>query len=173
MNPSRLLIAGFVAIALTTGLVACGQEEPDEFESHLDSKQPGGADEGSGASHPVGTSTYVSRLEAGDCLVEDTDASSRIVTVVACDRPHVSEVFHLFDVSTPEFDVAAVEAEADERCTLEFEAFVGVPFNDSGLDLTWLTPTEESWERDDREVVCMVEDADGAELTGSLRDSRR
>jgi hypothetical protein len=41
------------------------------------------------------------------------------------------------------------------------------------LYITWLAPTEESWdELDDREIVCMVA-SDNGNLTGSMRGTGR
>jgi hypothetical protein len=46
-----------------------------------------------------------------------------------------------------------MNAQADELCAAEFESFVGLPYEESVLYLTYLTPTREGWSEGDREVV--------------------
>jgi hypothetical protein len=66
----------------------------------------------------------------------------------------------------------AVVEQADESCTAEFESFVGLPYEESALYLSYLTPSEETWPAGDREVLCTVYDPAG-DTTGTLFDANR
>jgi hypothetical protein len=67
---------------------------------------------------------------------------------------------------------AEVEGIVEDQCLVEFESFVGMPYDQSALEVTWLEPTEESWEAGDRELVCMITDPAG-QTTGSLEGANR
>jgi hypothetical protein len=49
---------------------------------------------------------------------------------------------------------------------------VGMSYDQSALEVTWLEPTEESWEAGDRELVCLITDPAG-QTTGSLEGANR
>ena len=65
-----------------------------------------------------------------------------------------------------------MEAIVQEQCLTSFEGFVGMPYEESALEVTWLEPTPESWEQGDRELVCMITDPAG-DVTGSLEGANR
>lgn len=67
---------------------------------------------------------------------------------------------------------AEVEGIVEDQGLAEFESFVGMPYDQSALEVTWLEPTEESWEAGDRELVCMITDPAG-QTTGSLEGANR
>ena len=51
---------------------------------------------------------------------------------------------------------------------------VGISAFDSELFFSWLLPTLDSWDRrNDREIVCVVGEGNGAPLTGSVRNLGR
>jgi hypothetical protein len=90
-------------------------------------------------------------------------------------QAHDAEVYALFDMpdSTWPGDTAIDDA-ATNGCIPRFHSFVGTSFEMSELNITWLEPTQESWqELDDREITCMVTTMDGSKLTGSMRGSGR
>ncbi len=109
-------------------------------------------------------------LEVGDCLGEaELGAEIDSVEVLPCDEPHASEIYASIILGDPEFPgIAAITAEADERCLAEFEAFTGGPWADSAYDFTYLHPTEGSWANGDREILCQIYDPAGP-TTGSLQ----
>ncbi|MFB7250882.1 septum formation family protein [Microbacterium sp. NPDC056234] len=115
-------------------------------------------------------------LKVGDCMpadaiseTEQTDAS-----VVPCSEPHGYEVYHEFELADGEFPGAdAIQAEVEAQCLPAFDAFVGLPFEESALDITWYEPTESSWtEGDDRLVQCLVYDTAG-DVEGTLKGAAR
>ncbi len=115
-------------------------------------------------------------LEVGQCYdspTEETEVST--VSSKPCDEPHDQEVYAVFDYPNPPEDFpgeSAMEDVAVDRCTAEFEPFVGTDYDSSQFDFYYLVPSDETWADGDREVVCSVFDPDG-KLTGSVRGSGR
>lgn len=116
-------------------------------------------------------------LEVGDCIpfVEYDPESESIyeVPVVPCDRPHTDEVFFMYQMDDGEYpgDDAAYDL-AWDSCYAQFEAFVGIPYEDSELDFYTYTPTKQSWARaSDRTVHCIVFSYE--DVTGTLEGAGR
>ena len=108
-------------------------------------------------------------LEVGQCaqLPDQSGGSVSSLETVECDQAHDAEVYHLFDLPDGEFPGAAgVQEQASTGCLEAFEGYTGTPFEESPLQFSALTPTEEGWGRGDQEVVCYLFDPSG-ELTGS------
>jgi hypothetical protein len=114
-------------------------------------------------------------LEVGDCF-EEMGAGSEIsnVDIVGCEEPHAYEVYAARDLTGDAFpgDTAIADS-AYDTCYSRFSTYVGVSYRQSALDFTWLVPTSSSWDHGDREILCMVYDLRGAELTESMQGSRR
>lgn len=126
--------------------------------------------------------TEVPVLEAdqsliGACLAFDADTGAEITAFprVDCAEPHSHEVFAVLDSKErtyPGFE--ALEAEAQVACMAEFEPYVGIDAFDSELFYEWIVPTLDSWDRaDDRQIVCVAGNLNGAPLQASVRDSKR
>lgn len=112
-------------------------------------------------------------LSEGDCWDDPSETSDTVnqVEVVPCDEPHDNEVYLVFDLADGDFDASAVQSDADTGCLDAFDAFVGTPYEDSRLDYFNLTPTADSWDAGDREVVCSLYDIDLKKLVGSMEGS--
>ena len=115
-------------------------------------------------------------LEVGSCFDDASDNEQQEVVsdvpIVDCDEPHDNEVFFTYDL--PEGDYPGAEAlnlSAEERCVGAFADYVGADYQSSSLDVSWLSPTTESWDRDDREITCILFDGQLAKLTGSVAGS--
>lgn len=152
-----LLAAGLVALAAVAGvLYATGDEPaaaPDERVEPIE--QP---------------------FRVGDCFDDPgaLDPDDPIPTV-ACDEPHDHEVFHTFEYAQadgPPPEDIAIERTNDE-CIPAFEAFVGVPFEESELGFYPLEPTDRQWRNGERTVRCAILTMDGSKLTGSVRGAER
>lgn len=122
-------------------------------------------------------------LTAGSCLDPPGEIAPELssVRVVPCDTPHTQEAFdtirYAADDGTaddgavhPGDEVLAAYAEA--QCARRYQGYVGVPYAQSGLLLTYLLPSVRGWHHGDRAVVCVVTTA-GEPLTGSVKGSRR
>jgi Septum formation len=117
----------------------------------------------------------VFRFRVGDCFNDPSTGSEEITDVAAvpCSQAHDNEVFHLFDLADGSFpDEATLDVRVYEECTPAFNSYVGTPYELSELFVAPITPTEDSWAADDREVVCVLY-ASGARLIGSMKDARR
>lgn len=113
----------------------------------------------------------------GTCLDFGDEVGAEVteLPVVDCAQPHSHEIFSV--VLSPEdvypgFD--ALEGEAQARCLGAFEDYVGISAFDSELFYSWLVPTLTSWDQeDDREIICVAGEGNGAPLTGSVRGVAR
>jgi hypothetical protein len=120
----------------------------------------------------------VMTLQVGDCF-DDPEVLDEVVFDVAavpCTDSHDNEVFAVQSVSAvfggafPGLD--ALEQHGYEVCSGQtFDSYVGASYLDSALEVFTITPTEESWDQGDREIVCALFRLDFAPLTGSARGS--
>jgi len=125
----------------------------------------------------------VETLEPGDCVTPSAEQDAlREVPAADCDDAHGVETFAVLDIDTADFPDAPgsaypggadLRAYAYDACQAPFEAYVGVPFWDSVLDITTITPSPSTWATGDREIVCLITDIDGNPLTGSARNAAR
>ena len=113
--------------------------------------------------------------QAGDCLrIGDADPSGPLteLTQVDCDEEHELEVFHTFELEPDDTAGDARVAAVAEGCLGEaFTAYVGVPADESPLQLLPLPPTTEQVADGERTVRCTVRPPDGGTTTGSVRDT--
>ena len=115
----------------------------------------------------------VNDLEVGDCVADV--AGGFTVQTVPCSEPHGEEVFAAADLSDGSGDFPgyeAIDVQAEEFCSAEFEGFVGLPYEDSMLHMYSVSPSEERWDAGDRVVHCTIYDPAG-DVSGSLRDAER
>lgn len=121
-------------------------------------------------------------LRAGQCYNEgswfDEERERRIelTATVACDQPHQREVFFEAEFPAPNGapfpgDVAMDEW-STEVCYGAFETFVGLEYELSRYEISFIHPTEATFEHEvgrHRRVTCVLFDLDGDELVGSAR----
>lgn len=116
----------------------------------------------------------VFELKVGQCF--DDPENMEVVSdveIVDCDEAHDNEVYALFDMPSGDFPgVSVVEEAALEGCYDAFEPYVGIDYASSVLDFSWLSPTPDSWENGDYEIVCIAYDLDLKKLTDTVKDSR-
>lgn len=123
-------------------------------------------------------------LQLGDCFdtpdaLADADETEmqeiEAVRAVPCSDPHDEEIFFVFELDDgPTVPGRATIDEAlGSQCLPAFDEFVGMPYEDSQLDISWLEPTAESWKQGDRVVTCTVYDLSGEKLVGSARGAAR
>lgn len=121
-------------------------------------------------------------LEPGTCI-EDASAFTGTevneitqTRAIPCRLPHEAEVYLRQDLAVgpdaPFPGVGALRNQAQSACRDGFEAFVGVRWTQSELEIAALWPSPSSWVEGDRLVVCAVFRLDGQPLTGSARGSR-
>ena len=149
-----------MAIALL--LAACGDDGLNRNESgRVTEPQP----------------ASVPELLTGDCFDDpEPDELNAIdeVEVVPCEVPHDNEIYYSFDLAEgtlPGTD-ALFEISAGQ-CLPAFDAFVGIAFELSEMDVFPLTPTPAQWEDGHRTVHCVLFNLDLSELVGSARGTAR
>jgi hypothetical protein len=163
LRPSRAL-TGALLLALALAAGACGDDDDEDA----------GGGEGATTTSPEAEEQTVFAVEKGDCLAsEPSGGEVSEVPTVGCEEPHTSEAFHVATIDAEELPSSAeIEQLVEEECVAEFESFVGMPYEQSALEVIWLEPTQESWEQGDRELVCLVTDP-AAQTTGSLEGANR
>lgn len=123
----------------------------------------------------------VDRMSVGDCW-NDPDIGPEATEVfevpqVPCDEPHANEVFAVVDLpagsSAPYPGEFETYLEGFQMCLSRFDAYVGVPFGESPLDIYTLYPIATGWADGDREVVCSLYLLDETPLVGTEKDSDR
>jgi hypothetical protein len=182
MSPSRpiALLAAVTAVVLLAGCsdgddgAASSTTAPATTEAVV-TTAPAGRPAG-------GVETGLRELATGQCFdtIDDPLVRDLAVWVLDCASPHTYEVY---DVVTYEGEgsgrgtdypgVAVVQDWSEQACFDRFEAFVGVRWTVSELDIAVWWPSEESWARADRAVICTVMSDSGDQLTGTQRSVAR
>lgn len=114
----------------------------------------------------------VTDLKAGDCVVEDLakDEFTR-VKVAPCSKSHFFETYASFELEDGDFPGdEQVDQLAGQGCYDRFAGFVGIAYDDSELEWSYMMPAEETWSSD-RGVACLIT-ANGASK-GSLKGAKR
>lgn len=180
-NPAPRIVAAVLApvlaIAILTGCSGSGSDSAGSTTT--DSVASAATATTAVPGPPPGAEVVGLRdLETGQCFeaVDDPSVSDKAVYLVDCANPHTYEVY---DVVAYEGDgsgrgteypgVATVQNWSEQACFDRFEAFVGVRWTVSELDIQVWWPSESSWERADRTVICTVVSGTGDPLTGSQR----
>ncbi|WP_017570032.1 septum formation family protein [Nocardiopsis halotolerans] len=144
-----------------TAAPTTGTETTEPVETETD--QPAGPEDAD-----------VFSLTVGDCLNEMSSSSDGVSEVpkIDCSEPHDYEVYHAEDIQASEYPGDdQVNQMAEGICRDAFDGFVGIPYPESALYHTQLTPTEDGWTRlNDREVLCLIYEPD-TQVTGSLEGS--
>ncbi|ARJ05628.1 hypothetical protein B5808_10640 [Cnuibacter physcomitrellae] len=120
------------------------------------------------------TQTDVFTLAVGDCMNDVSGTEVSEVPIVDCADEHDYEVYHDFELTGDEYPGDdAVSTQAEQGCQEAFEAFVGVPYDQSMYGSVPFTPTESSWtQADDRLVSCLIGDPSG-KTVGSLKGAAK
>lgn len=109
-----------------------------------------------------------------DLQLSTSETEVSAITTVDCALPHGWEAYAEHTFADGDFPgVAAIQSQTTEFCLGEFEAFIGVPYEESEYELQYLYPTELTWTHvNDRLLTCLVGSASGG-VTGSLKGVAR
>lgn len=117
----------------------------------------------------------VDELREGDCFNTAEEGEISEVDGVPCTEAHEYEVFALShyegDGTYP--PDSALDAIFTQICEPDFEPYVGVPYLDSDIFGSMISPSEDSWSSGDRAFICVLFDPDDAQLTESLEGASR
>lgn len=119
-------------------------------------------------------------LAPGMCLSVPSEVAARDQPQLAlryevrpCGSEHDYEVVSHRVVTFDAFPgQAEVDAGAERLCTAAFQTYIGIPHQQSGLNLRYRNPIRESWLLGDEDIVCLVQDPAGRN-TVPLQGSRR
>ena len=94
------------------------------------------------------------------------------ITTANCAEEHTGEVYYILTLTQDTLPSRAeIEKLTSDTCDDNFEAYVGSATNETELDVTAMFPTKNSWDKGDRDIVCIVIPAEGKTLTQSVRGS--
>jgi putative regulator of septum formation len=111
-------------------------------------------------------------LRIGDCW-DMKDRSAKTVDDVAgkpCAEAHEYEVIYIGRMPGEGYPTDdAFDAYVERSCVPAFETYIGRTYEDSGLDISWLYPSTDSWKSGDRTVQCSAYDPDNSGLIASVK----
>jgi ribosomal protein L40E len=119
-----------------------------------------------------GGTLAISDLQIGDCFDhQDADAEEADeVNARRCDESHQFEMMSIGSMSDGGYpSEAAFEEFVGANCLPAFDAYVGLAYEQSRLEVYWYFPVEDGWNRGDHVVQCAIYDPLKSQLTGSLR----
>jgi hypothetical protein len=113
-------------------------------------------------------------FKIGDCVKDVKEGTSLDqATGVPCSDAHQMEVYaETFIEDSSETLPPTFDKNGGEYCHSEFSKFVGVSYENSKLDFTYLIPSDDSWKEGDREITCLIYDPAG-DVEGSLENAQR
>lgn len=132
---------------------------------------PGGSNSGDTTTNDPDEGDDVFSIVVGDCL-NDADSAEVVSTVpiVDCAEPHDSEAFYSEDLPDGDFPGdESISSSGDAICEPQFTSFVGLADADSLYTYYFYSPTEQSWDNGDREILCVAATDDYSQVTGTLK----
>lgn len=111
-------------------------------------------------------------LAVGDCFNDEDAETISSVKVIDCTEAHDNEIYFEYSLANDffgagEFDDDAVFADAEAKCLPAFEDFVGASYENTSLNYSYLYPSSQSWEADDRSIQCLAY-WEGGQISESL-----
>lgn len=165
----RLRAAGLITAVLPITLAASGCSAVDDLLGNDEPER----DEQTGEVTEVAEDISVFDITTGDCLGDFPDGEVETVDLYPCEEEHVQQVFMITEIEDEELPgQEQLEELILDDCLPTFEEFVGLPYEESELQINYLAPSEETWQEGDRDIVCTVVDPSGS-VTGSLEGAAR
>lgn len=96
------------------------------------------------------------------------------IPTVDCAGPHKWEAYAEQQLAEGDYPGdEEIVCLAEEFCYGEFETFIGTNYDESELDMTYLSPTGDGWTQlHDRTVTCLA-GTEAGDITGSLKGAQR
>lgn len=134
---------------------------------------------GSDPRDPSGEATASGKVDAfslrvGDCIISsDLGNSFSEVPLVPCTEAHDAEIIYIFDIEGSIYNKSTIEDAAWDQCEKAMTDYVGPNYDkigSEGLDISYFSPTADSWKNGDREVDCIAYTvSEKNELTSSVK----
>ena len=116
--------------------------------------------------------THSTNLKVGQCIQVPDGSTVYDVELRDCSKEHTGEVYYILTLTQDTLPSRAeIEKLTSDTCDDNFEAYVGSATNETELDVTAMFPTKNSWDKGDRDIVCIVIPAEGKTLTQSVKGS--
>jgi hypothetical protein len=114
-------------------------------------------------------------LRPGDCFSAGEETEISDVDGVRCTDSHAYEVFAVADYEADVYPSTREQSDAafGATCLQPFEEYVGIPYRESELYASMITPSEEGWNGGDREFICYLHQPDEAPMTSSMEGAAR
>ena len=96
-------------------------------------------------------------LTAGMCLMSSEQGDLGEFEQAECGTRHGGEVYAVVDIEDPgAVDLDVLDRASAAACINAFEAFVGVPYSESELEVFYLAPTVSDWRIGRRVAPCII-----------------
>ena len=166
------VIAGACGLAVAVGVTVVGVRDGSAPATSRETGSSATSREAGSSQVTDGTLVDYPDLKAGDCVEDMVSEENLDLLVVSCAEPHTDEVIATFTLPPGKWPgTRKVDQLSWRGCASQFERYVGVPPEDSSLELYNLSPLKMDWDYDQL-VVCTV--AEGFEPnTGSLKNADR
>lgn len=159
------MLLGIGAALMSLGLSAC-------FPVSLRPHSSSGGSSGDSSGGSSGPTSSVLDLYVGQCIQDPGEGTVYDVENAVCTNEHWGEVFHVTTITSSQMPSEDdMNDMASDACIDAFEAYVGRPYDESDLDITWYFPSRESWEDGDRSLQCIAIRTDGDPLYQPVRNS--
>ena len=114
------------------------------------------------------------KIKVGDCMAEPSSNEFQDVSIIPCDQSHDLEAFAAKKIVADSYPgESAVQTQSEAYCGTEFAKFVGVPYDESTLDMTYFYPSSETWKQRDREIMCLIGGPSGTSTKGTLKGAAK
>lgn len=121
---------------------------------------------------PTASSVIIDDLSVGECFDETDDEA--MVDRRPCTGPHDGELFGKIDLPAGAFPGDDESADRSEgACEKVYAGYVGIPIDDSELNMASWSPDKAAWNDGDRRALCAVYGPGDDKVTGTLKGSRR
>ncbi|WP_162448175.1 septum formation family protein [Phytoactinopolyspora mesophila] len=166
-------ISGTWRVAALAGATALVLTGCSVFDDLFGDDEPDRGDDGQVSE--VVESASIFDIAEGDCLGEyRDDGDVQDVDLIPCDQEHEQEVLLITQIDADELPGQEdIQQQVIDECLPAFEEFVGVEFDESELDIHYLSPSQDSWDQqDDRDIVCTIYDPAGT-VSSSFEGANR
>jgi hypothetical protein len=108
-------------------------------------------------------------IKVGDCFAE-MPSGNRIssVNTIGCDRPHVAEVAGIVTIPDGPYPGDSGFNVYGKQCKDSLTSYSATALLDPDVDLAVMPPTQDSWQRGDRQMICVATFT--SKRTGSIKN---